>query len=51
MFDSESEKENQQSLQQQISTVPTPSNEAPTAAEASPSVVQATEVAAKPRLR
>ena len=48
MFGNDSEEENQQSLQQQISAVPTPLNVASTAAETSSSVV---EVAAEPRLR
>lgn len=51
MFDNDSEEENQQLLQQQISAVPTLSNKALITAETSSSVVEAAEVAAEPRLR
>ena len=51
MFDSDSEEENQQLLQQQISVAPTSSNVASTAAETSSSIVEGIEVAVEPRLR
>lgn len=51
IFDNDSEEENQQSLQQQISVVSKPSNEALITTETSSITVESTNVLAKSRLR